>query len=265
MKNKTVRLTESAVMLALAAILSILPILELPYGGSITVCSMLPICIIAYRYGVAWGMFTGTVYGILQMFLGLKNVLWFSTPLSVIAVIVLDYLLAFAVMGLAGAFRRHCKQAPAMMLGTLLACVARYLSHFVAGITVWKGFSIPDEAAVLYSFAYNATYMLPETVVLLAGLALIAGMLDFGKDTVGRRTGEHGSFDWLAAGAGVSIVAALILDVREIFQHLQDGETGDFIITGLVNVNWGIVGIFTAVGIVLATACLLIRAARKRA
>lgn len=260
MKNKTVRLTESAVMLALATVLSVLPILDLPYGGSITVCSMLPICIIAYRHGVSWGLFTGTVYGILQMLLGMKNVMYFTTPLSIAAVILLDYLLAFAAIGLAGCFKSlFKKQTTAMVCGALLACLVRYTLHVIAGATVWAGLSIPSQAALVYSFAYNATYMIPETIVLALGTALIAGMLDFSADTVTRPVAGSGKFDLLAGAAGVCAVSALIVDVREIFSHLQDAETGEFIIAGLANVNWLLVGIITAIGAVVTAALLLAR------
>lgn len=260
MKNKTVRLTESAIMLALATVLSVLPILELPYGGSITVCSMLPLCIIAYRHGTKWGIFTGAVYGLLQMLLGMKNVLYFTTPLSIAAVILLDYILAFAALGIAGAFNGlFKKQVPAMLSGTLLASCVRYVLHVIAGATVWAEISIPTEAALAYSLAYNATYMLPETIVLLLGVSLVAGMLDFRNETVGRVAVRGGRLDILSAAAGIAIVATLIFDVREVFSHLQDGETGDFIITGLANVNWGLVGIVTACGAVIAVVLLLVR------
>lgn len=58
-KNKTRRLIETAVMLALATVLSVLKIAELPYGGSVTFASMLPLAIIAYRYGAGWGLLSG--------------------------------------------------------------------------------------------------------------------------------------------------------------------------------------------------------------
>ncbi|MBP3381385.1 MAG: energy-coupled thiamine transporter ThiT, partial [Clostridia bacterium] len=133
MKNKTIRLTETAVMLSFATVLSILPLLELPYGGSITVCSALPLLIISYRYGCKWGVFAGVVYGILQMLLGMKNVMYFTTPLSILAVIFLDYIFAFAVLGLGGVFRKTLKnQVPAMVCGGILALVLRYVLHTIA-------------------------------------------------------------------------------------------------------------------------------------
>ena len=83
---------------------------------------MLPIILIAYRHGVAFGSFTALAYGFIQMLLGMKNVLYFTTPLSVAAVIFLDYIFAFTALGLGGAFRKVVRrQATALELGTLLA------------------------------------------------------------------------------------------------------------------------------------------------
>ncbi len=260
MKNKTIRLTETAVMLSLATILSILPLLELPYGGSVTVCSALPILIIGYRHGCKWGVFAGAVYGILQMLLGMKNVMYFTTPLSIAAVIVLDYILAFAVLGLGGVFRKTFKaQVPALVCGGILALFLRYILHTVAGATVWAGLSIPTEAALAYSLAYNATYMLPETLVTALGAILVGRVLNFRNDTVGRTTAKDGNFDWCLFGAVASLTAALVFDIRTVFAQLQNPETGEFMIGGLANVSWETVGIVLLVGAALAGIFLLIR------
>ncbi len=260
MKNKTIRLTETAVMLSFATVLSILPLLELPYGGSVTVCSALPLLIISYRHGCKWGVFAGAVYGILQMLLGMKNVMYFTTPLSIAAVIALDYILAFAVLGLGGAFRNVCKsQTSALVFGSALALLLRYIFHTVAGATVWAGLSIPTEAALTYSLAYNATYMLPETLVTVLGAVLVSRVLNFRSDTVGRVTAKDGSFDWGLLGAVASVTAGLIFGIRTVFSQLQDPETGSFMIDGLANVAWGTAGIVLLVGIALAGVCLIIR------
>ncbi len=263
MKNKTIRLTESAVMLALATILSVLPILNLPYGGSITVCSGLPLLVIAYRYGLGWGCFTGAAYGLLQMLLGMNNVLYFTTPLSVIAVIFLDYILAFAALGLGGIFRRCCKtQTAALLGGTLVYALVRYTLHVIAGCTIWAGLSIPDEAALVYSLAYNATYMLPETLVTLFGAAFVSKILNLRDSTVSRATVYPAQNPAFPVAAPIGI-AALIYDVREIFSHLQHPETGEFIITGLKEVNWTFIGILSAIALLIVTTLLYIGRKQK--
>lgn len=261
----TVRLTESAVMLALATVLSMLPILELPYGGSVTACSGLPLLILAYRHGTKWGVFAGLVYGLLQMFLGMKNVMYFTTPLSIAAVILLDYLLAFAVLGLGGLFRKRMKnQTAGLLVGTLLAYGLRYALHVLAGATVWAGLSIPTEAALVYSLAYNLTYMLPETIVCMLGAALLSNVLEFRGETLGRSL-ARGKLDPLMLGAGLALVITLVTDICLVFMHLQNGETGDFAVTGLGAVDWGLCGIVTAIGVGVAAVLVLARRAWRRA
>ena len=93
MQNKTVRvLVESAVMVALATVLSLIKIVDLPYGGSVTIASMLPVAVIAYRHGILWGLGTGLVYGAIQQLLGLNDLIYVTGWQSVLAVILLDYI-----------------------------------------------------------------------------------------------------------------------------------------------------------------------------
>ena len=126
------RLTESAIMIALATILSLLKLVDLPYGGSITLASMLPILLIAYRYGTAWGMLTGFVHGVVQFVLGTSVLSYVTGALSVAAVIVFDYFLAFAVIGLGGLFRKRIKrQSAALLAGAIAAGFFRYICHSV--------------------------------------------------------------------------------------------------------------------------------------
>ena len=90
------KLVESALLVAIATVLSMVKLVELPYGGSITLASMLPIVLIAYRSGILWGLGSGFVYGVIQQLLGLKNLSYFTTWQSILAIILLDYLVAFA-------------------------------------------------------------------------------------------------------------------------------------------------------------------------
>lgn len=117
-KNKlALRLTESAIMIAAATILSMFKLVELPYGGSITLASMLPIVIIAYRYGTAWGILCGLVHGAIQLLLDPGPLSYVTGAASVVAVILLDYIVAFAVCGLAGIFRNMKKQSTGLLCG----------------------------------------------------------------------------------------------------------------------------------------------------
>ena len=176
MKNtKTKMLVEGAVMVALATILSYLRIVKFPWGGSITVLSMLPIIVFALRYGVKSGLAVSLVYAIVQLgqgilFDGLLG--WGLSVPMLIACIFLDYLGAFTVLGLAGMFGN--KSWSGIISGTVLAMLLRMLLHFLSGVVIfhsagmlWEGFATDN--TWLYSLVYNGAYMLPEIIFTTAG------------------------------------------------------------------------------------------------
>ena len=254
-------------MIALSAVLSVVPIFEMPYGGSITLASFLPIVIIAYRHGFKYGIASACVSSLVQMLFGLKNFSYFTTPESLIALAVLDYVVAFTVFGLAGMFRKHLKnQSAAMVTGAFLASVLRYICHVISGATVWAGLSIPDEAALIYSLSYNATYMIPETVILVLSAAYIGMALDFRKPVPTRMKSE--SFDstssYLLIAAGLVLLAGLITDTVLIFSKLQNYDTGEFVITALADVNWLAVAIVTAVSVAVSGIIFVITRAKNK-
>ena len=92
-------LTECSIMIALSTVLSIVEIFRMPYGGSITLASMLPIVILAFRHGVGVGSGSALVASLIQLLLGLKNFQPFTTWQSIIALALFDYVLAFTVFG----------------------------------------------------------------------------------------------------------------------------------------------------------------------
>ena len=156
MKKNVRAMTECSIMIALSTVLSLIKLAELPYGGSVTIASMLPIAIAVFRHGGAWGFATALVNAFIQMLLGLNNFSYFTTWQSILALAIFDYVLAFAVFSLSGIFKKAIKnQGVAITLGVLLASILRYACHVISGATVWAGLSIPDEAALLYSFSYN--------------------------------------------------------------------------------------------------------------
>ena len=246
--SRTRTLVECAMMIAIASVLSMIKLIDLPYGGSVTIASMLPIVIIAYRHGLSWGLGSGLVYGVIQQLLGLNTLSYVSTWQSVLAVILLDYIIAFAVIGLAGIFRNMKSQSSALIYGSIFVGLLRYICHVISGATVWAGLSIPDEAALLYSLAYNATYMLPEIIVLVIVAHYLSSVLDLRGDQPTRVARTESSQNVMVkAGSGLLLSGMLIYDVAAVFSKLQNEETGDFFIQGLSDVNWLRVIIISAV------------------
>lgn len=255
--SRTRTLVECAMMIAIASVLSMVKLIDLPYGGSVTIASMLPIVIISYRHGLRWGLGCGLAYGVIQQLLGLNTLSYVSTWQSIVAIILLDYIVAFAVLGLAGVFRGMKSQSAAMVYGSLLVGLLRYLCHVISGATVWAGLSIPDEAALLYSLAYNATYMLPEIIVLVIVAYYLSTALDLRREQPTRvaRTESPKKF-MVKFGSGLLLTGMLVYDVAAVFSKLQNEETGEFFIQGLSDVNWLRVIIISAVCLIGVCALL---------
>ena len=261
---QTRKMVEASLFIALGTVLSILKIAELPYGGSITLASMLPILLLSYRHGVRWGLGGGLVYGVLQQLLGLNNLSYFTTWQSVLAIIFLDYVLAFAVVGLGGIFRRVTeRQNLALVSGAILVCVLRYLCHVVSGATVWAGLSIPDGAAIGYSLIYNATYMIPDTIVLVAVAYYLGSVLDFRREQpvrLSRAQNLPAEASVLSVLDGVFALLGAVVDVSLIFPRLQNAETGKFDLSGLA-VTGSFADSFWLPVVIVSAVCALICAA----
>ena len=169
--EKILRLVTSAIMIALATVLSLITIYKAPLGGSITPLSMLPICLISLKYGVAWGMGTSFVYSLVQLGLDFSAATgWGLTKESLIACFVLDYILAFSVLGLAGIFRK--KGYAGMCIGIGLAVFLRFVCHVLSGYFVFDIWC-PWGNVLKYSIAYNGAFMLPELVITVAASAVL--------------------------------------------------------------------------------------------
>ena len=201
---KTQRLTTSAVMIALSAVLAIvcalIPFLNLPFGGGFTIASMLPIVLVSYMYGIKWGFFVSLTYSVLQILMDLA----LGTSSSVImalfmpasdgymgafagvSILVIDYIIAYGVLGIGGVFRNRFKsKTAALCVGSVLALSLRYLAHIISGAIfygAWAEWFFSQEGfysvggvildkfsggvlALIYSVFYNGLYMLPEIVI----------------------------------------------------------------------------------------------------
>jgi len=213
MANKTKRITESAMLLAVAIVLELVSKLfipEMPFGGQITLVSMLPVVLISYRHGVKWGLVAGVAYAVLEMAIGAKTVAAAFQPgyfgdgtmlVNAFIMCLLDYVVAFTALGLGGIFRNRIK-APglSLMCGSLVALGARYVAHIASGYILFAGWAewfftqegfpawgaklveslSPQLLGLTYSVVYNGMYMLPElllTAVVAVILAKVPGIV----------------------------------------------------------------------------------------
>ncbi len=262
MKNKKLNvsaLTECAIMVALSTILSLITLGSFPTGGSITLASMMPIVIVAYRRGVKWGLLSAGACSLLQMIIGLSAFSYVTTWQSVLAVAFLDFVFAFIVYGFAGIFRKAFKeQTTALVLGAFFSGALRYLCHVVSGATVWAGLSIPDNAALLYSLSYNATYMIPDTLILCIITAYISSVIDFNRDmpTVMKRKKSKANFA-IGISGGLVMLFAVIFDIVAVFTKLQS-ESGEFDAALISSVNWELIAWVNIPCVLISTVLFLI-------
>lgn len=182
MKNKTARmLVECALMVAVATVLSLIKI-DLPFGGGLTICSMLPIILISHRYDLKTGILTAEAYSLIQLFLGMDNLAYATTPLTILGVVFLDYVVAYSVLGFSGVFDKLMKnKRAALATGIAVTFVLRFVCHLISGAWIW-GVWMPEEFMGmtmtnpwLYSALYNGWYMLAELILTeIVALALYA-------------------------------------------------------------------------------------------
>lgn len=207
MTKNTKRLTESAMLIAVAVVLELVSkmfIPGLPFGGQFTLASMLPVVLISYRHGMKWGFCASFAYALIEMAIGTKNVAaafqpdYFGEGVMIGNALIMcffDYVAAFTVLGLGGLFRNKIKNAgAALALGAVVALSARYLCHIASGYILFSGWAewfftqdgFPawgaslvasvnsDVLGLLYSTVYNGLNMIPEIIITAVTALLIA-------------------------------------------------------------------------------------------
>jgi thiamine transporter len=166
-KWTTRMLAYAALTLALSFVLSYVRIWHMPLGGSITPGSMLPIMLFAIAFGAVPGMLTGLAYGLLQ---------YIQDPYFLnVWQFLLDYILAFTVLGVAGIARRLPSKY-GVFAGILAAVLLRFVSAVLAGL-MWAaayGMSEGFTSPLWYSIVYNGTYLLPEMLICLLLAYMVA-------------------------------------------------------------------------------------------
>jgi len=144
-------IAEIVSFVALATALSYIKVFSLPEGGSITAGSMVPILWLALRRGPKIGLFAATIYGLVQLAV---------EPFIVHPVqILLDYPIAFGVLGLAGLFRNR------PFVGVNIGIWSRFLVHFASGIIFFANYAPEGMHPIVYSAIYNGSYILPELAI----------------------------------------------------------------------------------------------------
>ncbi len=165
---ETRALAYAAVCIAASFVLSFIKF-EMPFGGSITLASFVPIIIYSYVFGFRRGLLAGVVYGLLQ---------FIQSPFFVNAIqFFLDYIFAFSAIALAPVFKKVLNEKPAVILGMLAVALFRLAMHTCAGIIFFnEGLvyeNLPQNNAFVYSLVYNAIYVAPDIAISIAAMCAL--------------------------------------------------------------------------------------------
>ena len=160
-------LVESALLIAIATVLNeFTKFIPMPFGGGVTICSMLPLVVLSFRYGWEKGLISAGVFSVLQLIFGADNVAYATSAAMISGIILLDYIVPYTVIGLAGAFKFKRLEV-SYVTGIVVTFSLRLLCHFITGWWIWDALW-PNEfgmIAPVYSIVYNGPYMLGEMVL----------------------------------------------------------------------------------------------------
>ncbi len=241
-------LIECAVVIVVSFILSFIVIVKMPYGGGVTLACMLPLIVLSYRQGLLWGLLSAFVFSLLQLAAGFHNVSNASDTVSAVEIVLLDYILAYTVVGIVGWWKRQRPQTSTVVTAGIFVCFLRFVFHVLAGATAWVNVSIPTVDGMVNSIIYNMAYMIPETVITVYLLALLSYTIDFRKDkpVVKKRNTESSAIAYSVFFFCIAIVA----DFNYLFWMIQSKEGFD--VTRIHEANPMIIGVITMVGIAMA-------------
>jgi len=211
-REKIMAVASGGICLALAEVLSLLKLFEMPQGGAVTLASMLPIILYGLCFGPVWGFGVAFLYSVLQLAIGA----YFLSPMQVL----LDYTLAFSALGLASFFAakvstriqesnilNRLRLIPLwkILLATVVAMVGRLVFSFLSGIFFYAAYAREAGQVVwIYSLAYNIAYLIPEAIITIAALVTLMTTLRFRAKDEGLRDTMLLP-DWLIA-FGISAV-----------------------------------------------------------
>lgn len=199
-----------AICISIAAVLSMIKVFALPFGGDITLASMMPIIIVSFAFGTKWGLTAGFVYSIIQLLLGFSVVSALVAPADgeaislwrVFAICACDYFAAYTLIGLSGVFKGKIKNdTVSVCVGSIFALMLRYAAHIISGAIFfgsWAEWFFNQEGfysvgkvilnnfsgfglSFIYSVFYNGLYMIPEIIITAIATPVIYRILTKAK------------------------------------------------------------------------------------
>lgn len=195
MRTRLMSLTESALLVAVATLLSLVSF-HMPQGGSVTICSTLPLVLIGYRHGWKTGLPAAFLYAVIQLLLGLGNVSYAATLPVALVIVLCDYLLPYTGFASAALFCRKQPQGRYLCLSLLVGTAVRFVCHVISGYVVWSAWAggewltslcetlgVPAATPLyflLYSVGYNSFVFVDMAIAVAVALALSA-LLDLSR------------------------------------------------------------------------------------
>jgi thiamine transporter len=165
-------------MVALSVALSILPGLSMPYGGTVSWFSTLPVIIVGFRHGAWRGVFTALTYSLTQLLLGMSSVASVpaATGWAMALCALLDYVVAYTALGFTGVIAKAIKpgSAPALAAGIAVTGAARLMCSVLSGVLVWGAYTPDDMTVWGYSLVYNAAWCVPDVLIVVVGAFLLS-------------------------------------------------------------------------------------------
>ena len=161
MKDTTKKLVYSALGIALALVTSYIKLWEMPMGGSVTLLSMLFICLIGYWYGLKYGLIAGIAFGLLQFVIDPYMI---SVPQ-----VILDYPLAFGALGLSGLF---CDKRFGLQIGYVIGVIGRFVCSTLSGVIFFADYAPEGINPWVYSIAYQGSYLGVELLLTLIVISI---------------------------------------------------------------------------------------------
>ncbi len=164
--KRTKKLTTCALLIATSIILALISkLIPSPFlqGGSVTFASAVPIIMASILFGLKWGLATSVSYAFLQLISG-----FYPPPtqnlLSFFLVVMLDYIIAFGVYGIACLFYKKDKPVTISLCGFIVTTL-RFICHILSGVLIWGVYAEEGQSVFSYSLIYNGSYMVPEIII----------------------------------------------------------------------------------------------------